>query len=618
MNQLLTVLLCLLLCGCTPKADTLPPETVPEPQGISEHADLSDTIHPLEEAHPGLIRTYPMSLQQVHGICAFGSDILVLSGSGSTTLTLLTGEELQKTAEYTLNFSLSQEDPSLRIHEGCVSFYDSRQHATVLLDSQLQEIRRIAVPAVLSGKPILSANTKILFYCTEWSIVAWDLETGIRRTVKELAYDRQELTGLHHDDQLLECAVTDGNTVQKLILSVENGQEVSALDEDIQILTGHAGYFAAVPSGFQTELLFGDGSAPAELLLPETAPDYSVYLDQDHAAVTVSAAPEGISLDYYELNTGILRSSLILDKQQSPKGIINTKNHFVYILTYDPDLGCEMLCRWDVLSQAPDPANITSYAAAYYRAEEPDTDALEQCREYARSIGETYGITIRVWEDACHVQPWDYRFSPEHLAPVLMKELHLLEQRLAQYPEGMLEKTISHFTGLTICLVREITGTAEDSKPDTPTGIQFFEENHAYVVITTGKYSEQALYHELYHVMDTHILTESVALDQWESLNPGGFSYTKGYTLPEDADIYLQGQTRAFVDSYSMTYPKEDRARILEQAMLQGNADTFRSEYMQRKLTALCQGIRDAYGLKKHPDSLPWEQYLVTPLVPGP
>ena len=133
------------------------------------------------------------------------------------------------------------------------------------------------------------------------------------------------------------------------------------------------------------------------------------------------------------------------------------------------------------------------------------------------------------------------------------------------------------------------------------------------MVITTGKYSEQALYHELYHVMETHLLTETSALDPWESLNPTGFVY--GSSQP-NAEIYLQGQTRAFVDRYSMSALKEDRARFLENAMLQGKEDIFRSEYMQRKLTALCVGLREAYGLKKFPETLPWEQYLINSLVP--
>jgi hypothetical protein len=127
-----------------------------------------------------------------------------------------------------------------------------------------------------------------------------------------------------------------------------------------------------------------------------------------------------------------------------------------------------------------------------------------------------------------------------------------------------------------------------------------------------GNHSEQALYHELYHVMETHILTNSSALDPWEDLNPTDFTYGQE-GLP---DIYLQGQTQAFVDRYSTQSPKEDRARVFENAMLSGKHSVFRSEYMQRKLTAICTGIREAYKLKKHPEVLPWEQYLVNPLVP--
>ena len=188
-----------------------------------------------------------------------------------------------------------------------------------------------------------------------------------------------------------------------------------------------------------------------------------------------------------------------------------------------------------------------------------------------------------------------------------------LDQRLGRYPDGILKQTKSHFTGLTICLVRKITGIEDDRSLTTATGIQFFENNEAYVIITTGKHSEQALYHELYHVMETHLLTESTGLDQWETLNPSGFVYGDDQ---QDADIYLQGQTRAFVDRYSMRYLKEDRARIMENAMLPDRQELFRTEYLQRKLLALCTSLREAYGLKKHTDPLPWEQYLIQPLAP--
>ena len=59
-----------------------------------------------------------------------------------------------------------------------------------------------------------------------------------------------------------------------------------------------------------------------------------------------------------------------------------------------------------------------------------------------------------------------------------------------------------------------------------------------------------------------------------------------------------------------MSFPKEDRARILEYAMTEGNEHYFQSKTMQSKLRQLCIGIREGFGLKKSPDTFLWEQYL--------
>lgn len=613
MKQFTAVLLCLLLCGCTRQTPAAQPETVPETTAAAVMAGLYDPEHPMEESYPGMVRAYPLTQGKAQGIQAIEKDVLILSGQDATTLTLFTGEELRETASIHLDFLLSQDDPSFQIHENGLSYFDPLKKETLVLDRSLKEVRRITAPSGLSGKPILSADESTLYYATEWSVMAWDLESGIRRTVKELSYESQELTGLHCNDQVLECTVLDDRLAGKRFLSADQGLELHALSDKAALHTGDSGYCAAIPSGYQTLLLFGDSSKTAELLLPGSHWEQQFYLPEDHAVVTVSSAKNGNRLDYYELNTGILRASITLDALQTPKSIVNSKGHSIYILTYDPAADCDMIYRWDVLRQAPDSSNVTSYKLEYRDADNPDMDALEECREYANAIGEKYGITLRIGEDAVNVQPWDYRFEPELLAPILQKELQLLEQRLAQYPEAVLQLTKDHFTGLTICLVRQITGIGDEQSLSNATGIQFFEENEAYVVITTGRYSEQALYHELYHVMETRILTKSTALDQWESLNPADFVYGGDH---QNADIYLQGQTRAFIDRYSMEYPKEDRARVMENAMLRDQEDVFRSEYMQRKLNALCVGIREAYRLKKHPEALPWEQYLVTPLVP--
>ena len=112
--------------------------------------------------------------------------------------------------------------------------------------------------------------------------------------------------------------------------------------------------------------------------------------------------------------------------------------------------------------------------------------------------------------------------------------------------------------------------------------------------------------------METHILGNSTALDHWSELNPAGFSYDEDYAANalRDSGIYFLGENRAFPSRFSMSFPREDRAEIFAYAMMPGNAELFRTEVMQKKLAALCTGIREAFGLKGYGQPLPWEQYL--------
>ena len=64
-----------------------------------------------------------------------------------------------------------------------------------------------------------------------------------------------------------------------------------------------------------------------------------------------------------------------------------------------------------------------------------------------------------------------------------------------------------------------------------------------------------------------------------------------------------------------MSFPKEDRARVMEYAMMEGNEHYFRSEIMQEKLLVLCKAIREAFGWKKSEEVFRWEQYLNEPIA---
>lgn len=206
MKHLFALLLCcFLLTGCG--AETAPvPEPLPEP---TAPAALYDSGSPMELRHPEALRTYPLPMGDILGIRTWGTDLLVFSGYSKTTLTRLSGDELQITASIQLDHFLAPEDPTLHISSGGLSFFDPSTRETVILSSTLEETSRIAAPQDMVGTPILSGDGANLYYCTSNAIRAWNLDSGIRRMLKQISFPAQSLTGLHRNDTMLECSVTD-------------------------------------------------------------------------------------------------------------------------------------------------------------------------------------------------------------------------------------------------------------------------------------------------------------------------------------------------------------------------------------------------------------------------
>lgn len=609
MKKTFIALLCLLLCGCTPKSS---PDAPPD-QTANEPPVLSAVPEDLKDRFPDDLKIQPLSQRKVRGMLSMEDDFLLFSGHGATTITLLSGDTYEALASLTLDFELNPEDPSVQVHRGSLSYFDPSAKEIVLLDNSLQTIRRIPAPKDMLGAPLLSADTKTVYYCTFHAIRSWDLESNIRRRIKEISCDAVFLSGLHLNDTVLEYRIPSEEDPQVLFMAVDNGKLLKSLKGNITMVSAQDRYYAVIPDSNLYTLVYGQGEQAPQTLLPVDLRAFCHFLPDLHAGITVSNTDDSVQLNYYGLDTGHHYAAVQLDPLHIPISIIDSGAD-VCILLYDPACDCHVILRWTI-PRTPDSNEV--YTDTYFSAAQPDSAAIAACRNYASEIGRRHGIQVLIWEDAVAVQPWGYDFEPEHLYRVIMDELSLLDQRLSRYPEGFLAATASHFDRLNVCLVRQITGSAASGTLNAATGIQFFQDNDAYVVIAAGEFSEQALYHELYHVMETHILNNSTALDQWNSLNPSGFTYDYDYSANarRNSGIYLQQEYRAFVDTYSMSFPKEDRARILEYAMLPGQGNLFQTKIMQEKLQALCLGIREAYDLKKAEEVFLWEQYLHKPLA---
>ena len=175
----------------------------------------------------------------------------------------------------------------------------------------------------------------------------------------------------------------------------------------------------------------------------------------------------------------------------------------------------------------------------------------------------------------------------------------------------MLKLAAQDTGGLTVSLVQQIRGKEGNGGLTIANGLQFRDDrgsNH----IVLAQDQEYTLYHELCHVLESCIITRSPAFESWDLLNPPGFSYDGNYEdYRSRADSpYLHPENRAFIDSYSMSFPQEDRARIMEYAMTDGHSQLFESPIMQEKLSQLSLGIRQAFGLEQSPAVFLWEQYL--------
>ena len=202
------ILLCLLLAGCSGKGEetTFPTQTEAVPVEAAPPAGLHDPDDPVEVRYGDALRAYPLSAANVAGMKAMGSDLLVFSDTEvSTRITRLSGEELYIAATARLDFGLTPDNPSLQVTESGLSYFDPVNRQTVVLDASLREITHIPVPEDLEGTPLLSRDRETLYYCTKAGVRAWNLETGIRRVIKEAGFAQQSVTGLHLNDTVLQC-----------------------------------------------------------------------------------------------------------------------------------------------------------------------------------------------------------------------------------------------------------------------------------------------------------------------------------------------------------------------------------------------------------------------------
>lgn len=615
------LLVLLLLTGCavqptTPTEFTIPPTVHRDPEPTQPTAPPVTLYIPgttLEQQTGGAITCYETPSGDYGALYPMGERLLLVTTGGATRLAVLEGKELAVTAQTNLGIDLPVYN-SIQADETGVGYYDYTQQAVILLDEHLKKTAQVSMPADMVDAPLISPDRKQVYYCTGEGVRVLDLATGIHRPLRQGSYGDSYFTGLFFGGRVLGLSTTnqDGKFVL-LYLSTVDGREVGETYEYPTLYTGETYYYSMVSSGSVTQRLYGLPEEPIMCLYPREEDGFTEPLPAAHAYLLWNTTDDGIVMDYYDLESGMCTASIHVPGLTTVYEVCyDRENHRLFFAgegVESPRFYC-----WEMGANPTE--DDTVYTHTLFTRENPDVAGLEGCARTAYDLSQQYGVDIRIQEAAVADVPEEYRFEQEYQVAAIAQALEDLNEIMAVYPEGFFtqaaEGTLSGT--LHISLVRGIYGAGDEYSVESAVGLQYWVGQEAHIALAIGSSLQGDFCHEMSHVIDNRVLVETVAYDDWESLNPRDFTYDYNYAdyLDRYDSPYLQEETRAFIDSYSMSFPKEDRARIMEYAMQPGNEFYFTTDVMQEKLRVISAGIRRTFGLKDYTDVLLWEQYLRT------
>ena len=585
---LLTVLL-LLLAGCAngdaEQTDSIPLETTP--------AGYYDENSQLEVQTSGAVRQYTLPNTEYLWIKSVGDRLLLASRNNPSELLLLSGDTCIPVGTQRLDVALLENCQPL--FNG-LAYYDAANHTVVFLDTQLRETHQISLPADATS-PVVSQDGKQIYYCMGNEIRAVDITRKLSRLVKTQNVEKQTLVGTCFDGKILVCNAKNATGVaETLYISTENGQTLKKENDIRKLYTYENSYLAERMDGVIFQRIVGTLNGEAKHLNTDDA--YLADALELGGVIGYGNTNDGLQLNFYDISSGKKTAAVTLPAVGQPQAVLADKwSGCVWLMVSDPAAGGVRLLRWNVkLSQVKDDGQ---YLGTLYTTENPDTAALDVLSDRISSLNKKYGVRIRIWKDAVK-SSGNHTLVPEHQPAAITDMLDQLQSVLAEFPKSFISKSIS--SKVRISLVRSVDGESK--------GAQFWDGSNAYIALSTQCDIRSEFLKAFGFVVDSHVLGNSPKYDYWDTLNPPGFLYGG------EADLSLiSGENRFFIDAESMKSGTVDRSRVFWQAMLSENADVFKGETMQKKLTMLCKAIRDAWNLEKSKEIYPWEQYLTKPIA---
>lgn len=561
-----------------------------------------------EQASGGAVRSFRLDGDGYYGCILLGADMILLRQNGDAgELSLYRGENLEHFKTVSLGENVTPAVEQLQISQQGIAYYDSINKAMAFLDANLVETKRVSLSEDVTGSAWLSEDWKKVYYCTAKGISVMDLQTHISYLLKEQEAANQELTGIFGAGELLRYVVeTKEDQKKNYLVEAASGVIMQEGDRfnDLQTQDNH--YFLPQSASGVTLMRFGTEETH-RVLWPAEADEPVTMLFPNNATVTAQADGNHMALAYYDLGSGNRTAAVKLEGVTEVFGLQGDGQAGLWFFGKGAN-GSELLYHWDTAKSQT--ADETVYTEPYFTRENPNEQGLAECAVRAKELADRFGIEILIWKDAADASPKDYVFTEAHITQAYDAYLSKLEQMLSTFPEGFFKKTPEG--KLRFALVQGISGKPEWGGLESTTVLQFWDDSMPVIALVMSDSPEADFYHGVAHFMETRIMSKTTYFYEWYTLNPHDFDYDNSYVLnlQREDSPYIHGEERHFIDLFSMSFAKEDRARIFEYACLPGNEEYFETEAMQEKLERICKGIRKAFGYQKTETPFLWEQYL--------
>ncbi|MBE5956372.1 MAG: hypothetical protein E7253_07960 [Lachnospiraceae bacterium] len=494
---------------------------------------------------------------------------------------------------------------------------DNPTGKVIIFDGELNIEKEYTLP---SGSIFLNRMmTKAYIVDYEKGILAVDLSDGSEKRWAE------EITGAYVSKMCgdyVTLTYTDSKTgLSSYAVMNLAGEELDILDlnKSLYAVEHNSRVWLGGMVGESEQYFYGTEEVPQSFQL-ESGTMATFVRNSDELLITEMKG-DG-SMDFYAYHPdGTFYSMMNLPggTEGYLESIVWFENLGGYLLTNIEAPGVDKLYFWDLsVSVEGEDLKLTELKDEVLTGDAVSADLYKK----AQTIGDKYGVTIKIAEQ-CDTDYNDYMVEQNLNAEKISRGLDIIDLSLASYPDGFIDQLyFGYFREIEINLMGNIyaVNQVEENKNGFDSFIAFVQSNEEkYVMVFDmgrGQLMEQDLYHEFAHLIDKKMQNlvdrgEKVKFseERWASLNPDGFDYCYSYTDVPDS-YYYDGYDDFFIDIYSRTFPTEDRARVMEYAMIGAEFcfDTYPG--LTDKIEYYSECIRDAFDTTGWPEVTKWEEML--------